>query len=84
MREEEIIKKVINIAETIKQFPENYYEDNFDKALTGAAFSYKPQEMVYLLLELQNEFGVHFSSSDVLNYQFNYLNSIVEMIKIHV
>ena len=81
MIKQDIKNRTIQIARKIKNYPESYYSDNFTQALTGSVFKYKSQDLIYLFLELQNEFGIHFCEDDVVDYKFNTLSSIVQIIE---
>ena len=53
---------------------------NWDAPLTGSPFRLKGADLVYLLFELEGAFGLRVESSDLMNYGFNSINRIAEVL----
>lgn len=77
---EDIIQKVLDKICLIKHEPEKCVKENFDSPLTGDIMQFSSHDLVYLLLELMDEFGIAFVKDDVENYKFNTVNDIVDII----
>ncbi|MDF2537854.1 MAG: hypothetical protein K0S76_875 [Herbinix sp.] len=58
------------------------YKRDYDKeALTGRVFNLTPRDLIYLFLELEQEFDCRINTMDILNYEFNTIQGITDVIK---
>ena len=76
---EEIINRIVDVLLKVKK-SDKYQVEKFNLELTGCYFDFDECDMVYLTLELTNEFNVDFEESDFLNYNFNTINKIIDII----
>ncbi len=54
--------------------------DDFNKHLLGTEWNLKPREMVYLLLEIEKEFGIKVPQKDIVSGRFTTYNEISDII----
>lgn len=75
------MEKIKEIFVKISGKKELYREENFNAPLTGEVMNFSMQDMIYLLIEIEEAYDIHFSKNDVENYQFNTLNNIFNIVK---
>lgn len=55
-------------------------EDNLNKPLTGQTFGFTARDLVYLYFEIEKRFGINIEEQQLLNYRFNSINGIKNII----
>lgn len=75
------MEKIKEIFIKISGKPELYIEEYFDSPLTGEIMNFSMQDMIYLLIEIEEAYEIHFSKNDVEAYQFNTLNNIFNIVR---
>jgi acyl carrier protein len=80
LNRQEITYNIIEIMNKIRYQPEVYVEENFNITLTGDTIQWCELDLLYLVIELIEEFGVCFEKKDFENYRFNTINDIVNII----
>lgn len=77
---DEITLKIEEIILKIKPQLDLSAEEHSEKPLTGNFFGFSDYEMVYLFLELTEAFEVKFVKEDVIDYRFNTIKGIADII----
>ncbi len=77
----EILERVKKCIRKVSSNPAIEKAENYDKPLTGRVLCISSIEMVYILLELTEEFQIKFDAADVADYGFNTINGIVSIIE---
>jgi len=54
--------------------------ENYDKPLTGKVFGLSSIDLMYLFLEIEERFKMRIDTEKILNYEFNTINGIAELI----
>jgi len=76
-----IMDAITNILTSkLKVNPDLINEENYDNALTGKVFGLRSLDLMYLFLEIEKQFNVRIDTSKILNYEFNTINGITELI----
>ena len=76
-----IIEKVTWIMkERLRVNPDLIIEDNYDKPLTGNVFHFNALNMAYLFFEVEKNLGLKIDAEKILDYEFNTINGIAEVI----
>ncbi|MFZ2538237.1 MAG: hypothetical protein WAX04_05000 [Oscillospiraceae bacterium] len=55
-------------------------QGNYDEAITGFLFHFDAVQLTYLFMELENQLGIIICSEDIMNYEFNTINGIANLI----
>lgn len=77
---EEVTKRTLKVLLKIKPDSHMFVPENFKKPLTNSEMGFKRQDMVYLFLELMDEFKIRFDKEDVIDYRFNTIRNIIDII----
>lgn len=77
---EEITERVISVIMKVKPTIENFSKDMMSTSIIGYDIDCDYQELVFILLELSEEFKIKFVKEDVENGRFGSIDNIVEII----
>lgn len=81
MDREKIFIKLIELLKKKYMIPESILiSKNYEEPLTGKIFSFDGISLIYLFFDIQNEFNLYINAEQILNYEFNTINGIVELI----
>ncbi len=73
-----IIKDIL--TETLDISEELVVEHNYLEQLTGMEFNLNYRDLVYLFFELEKRIGIKIDADNMDEYQFNYINGIIEIL----
>lgn len=73
-----IISKIM--VEKLKVDPSLITDENCYKPLTGNAFSLNRLDMTYLFFEVEKDFDIRIDTTKILNYEFNTINGIADLV----
>ena len=73
-------EKLINIFKKIKPDIDWCNEELYSLPLTGGQLKFEAQDMVFLILEIMEEFSIKLDKDDVMNYRFNCVNNILDIV----
>lgn len=77
---DEITRRTIQVLLKIKPDSQAFVPEHYDTPLTSPEMGMRRYDMVYLFLELMEEFGIRFEKEDVCDYKFSTIRNIVEII----
>lgn len=77
----ELENKIWEYIEKIKKT--TIEERDNEEWLTGIRYNMDSVDMAYLVLSLQQEFGIKFEKKDFKNYQFATVSDIAKVILVH-
>ena len=77
----QITDKIISVINEVRHSSESISENEFDIPLIGEHFGLDYQELVFVFLELMEEFKIKFALEDVKDYGFNSINGIADSIE---
>jgi len=81
MDREKILIKLIELLIKKYGISENILiSRNYDKPLTGNIFNLDGISLTYLFFDIQKEYNLRFNAEQILNYEFNTINGIVDLI----
>ena len=80
LNRQEVTPKLIEIMNNINCQPELYVEENYDFSLTGGVLQWSEYDLIFLVMELIEEFGITFDKTDFENYRFNTINNVLDVI----
>ena len=76
-----IIESITDImVGKLKVKPNLINEENYDKALTGKVFNLSSLDLMYLFLEIEKWFDIRINTKKILNYEFNTIHGIAELV----
>jgi peptide maturation system acyl carrier-related protein len=81
MNNNDINKKLLSIFN--KRFGIDfscYTDEFFEKELLGNEINMQPRDLIYLFVDIQNEFGINIPQSFIAEGKFNTFSNIREMI----
>ncbi len=82
---QKIIDKIIHImVQKLKVNQNLLIVENYDKPLTGTVFNISGLMMTYLFFEIEKSFGIRIDTAKILNYEFNTINDITELIMVGI
>jgi len=82
MNKEEILISLLELIANTYKIPESILiPQNFNEPLTGNKFSFDGILMTYLFFDVQKKFNVNISAEQILNYEFNTINGVIELIE---
>lgn len=82
MSREECVNTITDVFRNVLNVPDNMLsEANFDLPLTGEIFQLNSMNLVYLFFEIEKRLNIHIDGSKLLNYEFNTINGIIEVIQ---
>ena len=53
----------------------------YNESLTGRIYGFEARDLVYVFLEVEREFDIKINTLDILNYEFNTIQGIIDVIK---
>ena len=75
------IQKILSIMENkLKVNPNLLTVENYDKPLTGKVFGFRGVDLTYLFFEVEKNFGIKIDTMKILNYEFNTINGIANLL----
>ena len=77
----QITDKIIGIINEVRHSSESISEKDYDIPLLGDHFGMDYQDLVFIFLELMEEFKIRFTWEDVKDYGFNSINGIADSIE---
>lgn len=78
-------ERVLHVLRRCAVLPEDLMESsNWQKPLTGKDYRLSAVDLVYLLLELEEEFGIRISSDSLNSYRFSSIEGICGIIQEHI
>lgn len=77
----DITERVMNVLKKICYNSDMITQENMDESLTGTKMGFADYDMVYVVLELMEEFKISFLKEDFENYKFNTINGICDVVK---
>lgn len=80
LNRQEVTPKLIEIMNNINCQPELYVEENYDFSLTGGVLQWSEYDLIFLVMELIEEFDITFDKADFENYRFNTINNVLDVI----
>lgn len=80
MEKKEIQQVILNNIFKIQSRTFTCQERDLELPLTGLKFRMDYRQLVYLFLELQKAYNIHFTKEDVIDNRFNSVKSITESI----
>ena len=80
LNRQEVTPKLIEIMNNINCQPKLYVEENYDFSLTGGVLQWSEYDLIFLVMELIEEFGITFDKADFENYRFNTINNVLDVI----
>ncbi len=80
LKKNEAESDLIQIMNKINYAPELYVEENYDIPLTGDTMFWSEFDMIFLVMELIEKYGIRFQKEDFENYRFNNINNIIDII----
>lgn len=78
---EQITNKIVTIVNKVRFNSQPIAEKDFDTPLIGKYFGIDDEDLVFIFLELMEEFKIKFTLNDVSDYKFNSINKIAETIE---
>lgn len=72
---------VIDILARIKDQPNLYNEEYYDKHLTGSSFNFSGRDLAYVAMELIKTFNISLAVEDVETDRFNSINGIIRCVE---
>ena len=76
-----IKEKIIDILIKVKPNIDWSNEELYSLPLTGGQLKFEAQDIVFLMLEVIDEFKIKLDKDDVIDYRFNSVNNIMEIVK---
>lgn len=76
-----ICSSVCHALKNLKVPVEVLNEKNYHCELTGETFKLDGVSLCYLLFELENEYQIKIPEENLIDYQFNNINDVVEVVK---
>lgn len=55
-------------------------QENFNLPLTGKKFNIDSLGLTYLFLEVETQFSIKIDANKIMNYEFNTINGVAELI----
>lgn len=81
MKSVKIVEKLTWImVNKLKVNPILIVSENFNKPLTGTLFELKKLDLLYLFFEIEKNFSIIFTTTKILDYEFNTINGIIHLI----
>lgn len=77
----QITDKIISVINEVRHSSESISENEFDIPLIGDHFNMDYQDLVFVFLELMEEYKIMFALEDVKDYGFNSINGIADSIE---
>lgn len=81
MNQQECITRVKKIVEKVLSTQHTVIKINCDEPITGPSIDAEAVDLVYIVLEIMDEFKVTFEAEDFANYSFNTINSIADLLQ---
>lgn len=78
---EQIINRIIEIIEFVNKDVKINRQSDLDKQLTGYDIGLYGIDLVYIYLEICNEYGIVFESDEIEDYGFNTINGIAKNVQ---
>jgi len=77
-----IISEIENIlVHKVKVNPRLVCPQNYDEPFTGTVFRLQGRDVLYIFLEVEKYFGITIDVNQILNYEFNTMNGIKQLIR---
>lgn len=76
-----VYDRLEKIVHRIKGEEVSFSPELLDKNLMGEDFKFNDIELVYLILETQNEFGISFSEEELTGDRLNTIRAIAEAVR---
>lgn len=78
---EQITNKIVTIVNKVRFNSQPIAEKDFATPLIGKYFGIDDEDLIFIFLELMEEFKIKFTLNDVSDYKFNSINKIAETIE---
>jgi len=76
----DVKEKIINIFKKVRPDIDWDNEELHDLPLTGGRLKLEAYDIVFIMLEIIEEFKVKFDKNDVIDYRFNSVNKILNIV----
>ena len=80
----QVKEKVISILQEKLQCPCQEVNQYLDEPLTGSPFFLAETGMVYLLFEVEKQFGIQMEEKELLEYGFSTINQVTDLVVEHM